>query len=141
MLKLILTGNLGKDAEIRNINSDNVVIEFSVAHTEKTKDQTGNYVDKTTWIKCSKWAKPDKTAVAQYLKKGTKVCVIGVPSIAQWLNQQGETKVQFEMRVDEVELLGSAVQAQPVNNTPPGNAVMQPPAQSFAQGKDDDLPF
>lgn len=137
MLKLILTGNLGKDAEIRNINSDNVVIEFSVAHTEKTKDQTGNYVGETTWVKCSKWAKPDKTAVAQYLKKGTKVCVIGVPSIAQWLNQQGENKVQFEMRVDEVELLGSAVQAQPVvNNTPPGNSV-----NIVKPANEDDVPF
>ncbi len=149
MLKLILTGNLGQDAVIKTINPDNVVIEFSVAHTEKTKDQQGNYVDKTNWVKCSKWAKPDKTAVAQYLKKGSKVCVIGVPSISQWTNQQGEFKTSFEVRVDEIELMGSAVAqpnvAQSIANV--NNGVAQSPTPSFAQNinqsnsDENDLPF
>jgi hypothetical protein len=69
MIKLLVIGNLGKDAIVNNVNGKNV-INFSVAHTEKYKDAQGNPKDRTVWVECAYWT--DKTAIAPYLKKERK---------------------------------------------------------------------
>ena len=54
MIKLQAIGHLGKDATTNAVNGKNV-INFSVAHTEKYKDQQGNQKEKTVWVECSYW--------------------------------------------------------------------------------------
>ncbi|MBM6691424.1 single-stranded DNA-binding protein, partial [Fusobacterium mortiferum] len=49
-----LIGVIGQDATINNVNSRNVV-NFSVAHSEKYKDQNGQVVNKTVWVNVSYW--------------------------------------------------------------------------------------
>ena len=48
MIKLLVIGNLGKDAVVNNVNGKSV-INFSVAHTEKYKDAQGNQKDRTVY--------------------------------------------------------------------------------------------
>lgn len=99
---MIVIGNLGQDAIIKDVNGKKVR-EYSVAHTETfTKD--GNKIQKTTWVSCSQWS--EKTAVADYLKKGTQVYVEGTPSVDAWTNKEGAAQATLRLRVDKVQLLG-----------------------------------
>ena len=67
----IVIGNLGKDAEVRQAGSS-TVCGFSVAAKVGFGDKA-----KTIWIDCSIWGKRAESQLPQYLKKGTKVTVIG----------------------------------------------------------------
>ena len=75
MIKLLVIGNLGKDAVVNNVNGKSV-INFSVAHTEKYKDAQGNQKDRTVWVECAYWT--DRTAIAPYLKKGTNAHILNL---------------------------------------------------------------
>jgi single-strand DNA-binding protein len=104
MIKLQVIGNLGKDCITNSVSGKNV-INFSVAHTEKVRDQQGNQKDKTIWVDCAYWT--EKTAIAPYLKKGTQVYVEGTPDIRTYPKTDGTTGVSLTLRVFSVQLLGS----------------------------------
>jgi single-strand DNA-binding protein len=104
MIKLLVIGNLGKDAIVNNVNGKNV-INFSVAHTEKYKDAQGNQKDRTVWVECAYWT--DRTAIAPYLKKGTSVYVEGNPDVRSYTTQDGKQGASLTLRIQNVQLLGS----------------------------------
>ena len=104
MIKLQVIGNLGKDCITNSVSGKNV-INFSVAHTEKVRDQQGNQKDKTIWVDCAYWT--EKTGIAPYLKKGTQVYVEGTPDIRTYPKTDGSTGVSLTLRVFSVQLLGS----------------------------------
>lgn len=124
MLKLQVIGYIGKDAVINTVNN-NTVINFTVAHTDKYKDNNGNPVEKTTWVSCAYWTQ--NTAIAQYLKKGKQIYAEGSPE-TDFYNKtnsiDGLTAFQ-KLRVRSIQLLGSAPQqnqagagvSQPRSNT------------------------
>lgn len=122
MIKLQIIGHLGKDAEVKTLPDGKSVINFSVAHTEKYNEQT-----KTIWVECAKWG--DKTAIAQYLKKGTQVYVEGTCDVRTW-ESNGNHGASLQLRVANVQLLGSANGGQ-----------SQPQQQASNSGTSDDLPF
>jgi single-strand DNA-binding protein len=104
MIKLLVIGNLGKDAIVNNVNGKNV-INFSVAHTEKYKDAQGNQKDRTVWVECAYWT--DRTAIAPYLKKGTQVYVEGNPDVRTYTTQDGKSGASLSLRILSVQLLGN----------------------------------
>ena len=104
MIKLQVIGNLGKDCVTNTVNGKSV-INFSVAHTEKFKDQQGNQKDKTIWVECAYWT--DRTGIAPYLRKGTQVFVDGTPDVRTYPKNDGTTGVSLALRVFTVQLLGS----------------------------------
>ena len=142
MIKLQVIGNLGKDCVVNTVNGKNV-INFSVAHTEKFKDNTGAQKDKTIWVECAYWT--ERTAIAPYLKKGTQVYADGTPDLRNYTTQDGRQGTSLILRVSSVQLLGSkdgtenqaAYQQQQAPNTnmstvPNSNEISEPA---------DDLPF
>ena len=104
MIKLQVIGNLGKDCITNTVNGKSVM-NFSVAHTEKFKNQQGVQQDKTIWVECAYWN--DRTALAPYLKKGTQVYVEGTPEVRTYPKNDGSTGVSLSLRVQTVQLLGS----------------------------------
>lgn len=121
MIRISVIGRLGQDATVNNVNGKNV-INFSVAYSEKFKNQQGEDVDRTTWVSCAYWT--EKFTVANYLKKGTLVYVEGKPEAKTYLNSKtNQTIPQLHSRVTSVQLLSS-------NQTP-----NEAPVQS------DDMPF
>ncbi len=104
MLKLMVIGHLGKDCMMNTVNGKNV-INFSVAHTEKFKDNAGVQKEKTIWVECAYWT--DRTAIAPYLKKGTQVYVEGNPDLRTYQTQDGRQGASLSLRVNNVQLLGS----------------------------------
>lgn len=140
MIKLQIIGHLGKDCVTNTVNGKNV-INFSVAHTEKFKDQQGNQKDKTTWVECAYWT--DRTAIAPYLRKGTQVYAEGTPELKTYPKNDGTTGTSLTLRVFSVQLLGSR------NESSGGgeNSYSSQPAAATAGGANDiteamdDLPF
>lgn len=136
MIKLQIIGNLGADAQIQQTQSGDQVINFTVAHSEK--DKQGN--QQTTWVRCSKFVRQgESTAVAQYLKKGTKVFVEGKPKVNQFTNQAGQTQASLDLLANMIELLGgqqqAQAQAQPLNpyqQPAPAAPTYQPASQPAA---------
>lgn len=109
-------GNLGKDAEIRTLESGASAISFTVAVTEKWKNRNGEAMENTTWVACTIWkAAGVSTAIAQYLKKGTRVHVDGKPSARAYVKGDGTAAASLEVRVDDLTLLNALQngQAQP----------------------------
>jgi len=141
MIKLQIVGNLGKDCIVKEVNGKNV-INFSVAHTEKFKDSQGNPKERTTWVECAYWT--DRTAVAQYLKRGKMVYAEGSPDADGYLNKENQPAATLRMRVQNLQLLGGGEGA-PQNSG--GNQMASPevnsPANRMAEVSEpaDDLPF
>ena len=103
MIKLQIVGNLGGDCIVKEVNGKNV-INFNVAHTEKFKDAQGNLKERTTWVNCAYWT--DRTAVAQYLKKGKQIYAEGSPEADGYLNKENQPAATLRMRVQNLQLLG-----------------------------------
>ncbi|MEO8765665.1 MAG: single-stranded DNA-binding protein [Ginsengibacter sp.] len=106
MIKLQIVGNLGADCIPKEVNGKNV-INFNVAHTEKFKDSQGNLKEKTIWVNCAYWT--DRTALAQYLKKGKMVFVEGSPDVELYTNKENQPAATLRLRVRELQLLGGNI--------------------------------
>jgi len=105
MLKTTLIGFLGRDAEVKDVNGQKA-ISFSVAHTESYTARNGEKKETTTWVNCTLWRQPDKARIAEYLTKGSRVYVEGMPSARAYTTKAGETVAALDLRVLTLELLG-----------------------------------
>jgi len=106
MIRISVIGRLGQDAVVNDVNGK-TVINFSMAYSEKFKNQQGQDVDKTTWVSCAYWT--DKLNVANYLKKGTLIYMEGKPEAKTYLNDKNkETVAQLHSRVSNIQLLSSS---------------------------------
>jgi single-strand DNA-binding protein len=111
MIKMQVLGNLGKDA-VMHMHGTDSVLNFSVAHTEKYKDSSGQQVQKTTWVECSWWV-DSRSTVGQYLKKGTMVWAEGRPDSRPWETREGKKASSLIMRVTNLQLCGGGNQQPP----------------------------
>ncbi|MDE0261681.1 MAG: single-stranded DNA-binding protein [Bryobacterales bacterium] len=101
--KVMLIGNLGKDAESRQTPSGTTVTNFSVATTARIKDSaTGDWKDKTDWHDVVLWR---GERVAQYLTKGKKVFVEGRLQTRSYEDRNGEKRYKTEVVCDSFGLM------------------------------------
>lgn len=143
MLKMQVIGRLGKDCTVNTVNGKNV-INFSAAHSEKFKDSQGNLQERTTWVDCAYWT--DRTAISQYLTKGTQVFVEGTPEVKTFSRQDGTPGASLSLRVREVQLLGSRADNASGGGSSYNNGASTSSAVSVPSANDitepiDDLPF
>lgn len=105
MLKLIVSGVLGQDAEVKEVGNSKV-INFNVAVSMDYKDAHGIKVEKTEWVRAIMWkGKDQSTKVADYLKKGKKVLIEGVPESEGYKSKDGEVKSSLSITVKELEFM------------------------------------
>src|SRR3954454_13419415 len=96
--KVILIGNLGRDPEVRRMNSGDAVVSFSVATTESWRDKaTGERKDRTEWHNVVIFNENLGKVAEQYLKKGAKVYVEGQLQTRKYTDQQGQEKYSTEI--------------------------------------------
>ena len=105
MLKLILNGTLGKDAEVKEVGQRKA-INFNVAVSMDYKDSNGNKVERTEWVHAVIW-KSDKqsTKIAEFLKKGQKVLIEGFPGSEGFQDKEGHVKSTLHVNVKDLEFL------------------------------------
>lgn len=101
--KVILVGNLGKDAETKFTPSGVSVTRFSVATSRRWKDQqSGEWKDETDWTNVSLWRAEN---LAQYLTKGKQVYVEGRLQTRSYEDKDGQKRYSTEVVADDVILL------------------------------------
>src|SRR5246500_4580277 len=103
--KVILLGNVGKDPEIRATPGGTMVANFSLATTDRTKDQTGNWTDRTEWHNLVAFQRTAEI-VRDYVRKGSKLYVEGKIQTRSWDDKtSGEKKYRTEVLVNDLVLL------------------------------------
>jgi len=142
MIQLIIIGHIGKDATVTDFNGKKI-INFSVAHSEKYKNAENVEITKTTWAECAIWKNQNESlAIANYLKKGGKVFVQGMPEVSVYTNKENKAVPKLAIKVSKVELLGEASntqqQPEPVAHAP---ANSQPTEHSTTDANGQPLPF
>lgn len=152
--KVIIIGNLGKDPEVRHLESGVSVANFSVATTEVYKDRnTGERKDQTEWHNVVLWRGLADVA-EKYLHKGDMVYIEGKLRTRSW-EKDGVTRYTTEIVGDNMTMLGTkgssggnsapANNSSSANNTAPERGSQSPAASPAAdiaiEEESDDLPF
>lgn len=128
MNSITVAGTLGRDAEVRYLNSGDAICSFSVA------DSAGR--DKPTiWWNCSLFGKRAE-ALSQYLTKGQSVTVVGSITEREFTDKNGNHRKSMDVRVNEIALQGGRRDAQEERRN---NENEQQRQQSL--DNDDDVPF
>ena len=104
--KVILVGNLGRDAELRYTPGGAAVATLNLATTETWNDKEGQRQEKTEWHRVILWGKQAET-LNQYLQKGKQIYVEGRLQTRQWDDKDGNKRYTTEVRGDRVVLLSS----------------------------------
>jgi single-strand DNA-binding protein len=103
--KIILLGNVGKDPEFRATAGGTTVANFSLATTDRAKDASGNWTDRTEWHNLVAFQRTAEI-VRDYVKKGSKLYVEGKIQTRSWDDKtSGEKKYRTEVLVNELVLL------------------------------------
>ena len=103
--KVILLGNVGKDPDIRSTGGGTLVASFSVATSDRAKDASGEWVDRTEWHNLVAYARTAEV-VRDYVRKGSKLYVEGKIQTRSWDDKtSGEKKYRTEIIVSELALL------------------------------------
>jgi len=96
--KVILVGNLGKDPEIRTLNSGDRVANLRLATSESWRDKaTGERKEKTEWHSVVIFNDNLVKVAENYLKKGSTVYIEGALQTRKWTDQQGVEKYSTEI--------------------------------------------
>ena len=128
MIKLIVSGRVGQDAELKSVG-DTTVCSFSVAHTEKVYGT--NPKETTVWISCSVWGER-AVKLAPFITKGTYIVVEGSGGVNAYTQKNGEAAAVINCRVTSLEFGGKpTAEATPLTTMPPVGKV----------DMDGDLPF
>jgi single-strand DNA-binding protein len=104
--KVILVGNLGRDAELRYTPGGAAVATLNMATTEVWNDKGGQRQEKTEWHRVVLWGKTAES-LAEYLTKGKQIYVEGRLQTRQWDDKDGNKRYTTEIRSDRVVLLSS----------------------------------
>ncbi len=102
--KVILIGNLGRDAEIRNLPNGSKVARFPIATNENYKDKTGNWQTITDWHDIVAWRNLADRAERD-CKKGNTVYVEGKLRRRKYTDQNGIERVAVEVEAENIRLL------------------------------------
>jgi single-strand DNA-binding protein len=151
--KVILVGNLGRDAELRYTPGGAAVATLNLATTEVWNDKaSGQKQEKTEWHRIVLWGKSAES-LSEYLTKGKQIYVEGRLQTRKWQDKDGNDKYTTEIRGDRIVLLGGgggggmgggprAVQRQPVAaGAGGGGEHHEPMGEPIGDLTDDDIPF
>lgn len=144
--KVILVGNLGRDAELRYTPGGAAVATLNLATTESWKDKEGQKKEDTQWHRVILWGKTAET-LQEYLTKGKQVYIEGKLQTRKWKDKDGHDNYTTEVKGERVVLLsGGGGQDR---SGPTGDAhlrdedVIREPhnANASAEPDDSDIPF
>jgi single-strand DNA-binding protein len=122
--KVMLTGYLGADPEMRYTPQGSAVTTFRVASGRTWKSADGTQHDDTEWFRCVAWERLAEIC-NQYLTKGTRVYIEGRVQTRKWQDQSGQDRYSTEVIAQDMIILSSRSDRQAV------------PADADSQADDD----
>ncbi|HEV7938188.1 MAG TPA: single-stranded DNA-binding protein [Solirubrobacteraceae bacterium] len=149
--RVVMTGNLTADPELRSLPSGSSVCKLRIACNTRRKDgSSGEWVDKPNYFNVTVWGAQGENA-ARYLAKGRPVAIDGRLEWHEWDAQDGTKRSAVDIIADSVQFLGSREDpsgaggyagggASQGSDVPVDNGDFQPAPVSGAPG-DDDIPF
>ncbi|MGA8731206.1 MAG: single-stranded DNA-binding protein [Terracidiphilus sp.] len=152
--KVTLLGNVGKDPEMRSTAGGTMVANFTLATSDRQKDQQGNWQDRTEWHNLVAFTRTAEI-VRDYVKKGSKLYIEGKIQTRSWDDKEsGQKRYRTEIIVNELVLLsgrdegsGAAASSRSASSSSSTASFDQrPPAghddlAQQAEISDDDIPF
>ena len=110
--RVTVSGNLTRDAELKQTQGGSSVLGFSVAVNDRRKNQqTGEWEDVPNFVDCVVFGKR-ADALSKMLRKGSKVAIEGKLRYSAWEAKDGSKRSKLEIAVDEVELMGAKAEKQ-----------------------------
>lgn len=138
--KVILVGNLGKDPEIRHLDTGRAVANFSLATSETYKNRNGERVTNTEWHNIVLWT-PLAEIAERFLKKGNQVYIEGKITTRSYDDKDGNRKYITEVVGREMTLLGNKPSDSSEDDQHNGSQYTKANIESSGEGETDDLPF
>ena len=103
--RVVLTGNLTRDPELRSTNSGTSVCSLRIACNTRRKDSSGQWVDKPNYFDVTVWGAQGENA-SKYLSKGRPVAVDGRLEWREFTDGQGNNRQAVEIVADNIQFLG-----------------------------------
>jgi single-strand DNA-binding protein len=150
--RVVLTGNLTRDPELRSLQSGTSVCSLRVAcNTRRKNNSTGEWEDKPNFFDVTLWGAQGENC-ARFLSKGRPVALDGRLEWREWQDKEGNNRQSVEIIADAVQFLGGRDEGQssgggftPRSDVPVDNRDFQPVAAPSGNGgssaADDDIPF
>ena len=142
--RVVITGNLTRDPELRSTPGGTSVCSLRVAVNSRRKDESGNWVDKPNYFDVTVWGAQGENC-AQYLAKGRPVAVDGRLNWREWEDKERGKRQTVDIIADSVQFLGSrdAPQGNGAvdSDLAPDTSDLQPSGVASGGGGDDDIPF
>lgn len=148
--KVMLIGNVGKDPEVRHLESGAVTASFTLATTERYKDRNGENKEQTEWHNIVCWRSLAEV-VEKYVKKGTQLYIEGRIRTRSYTDRDGNTRYITEINADNLQMLGrksdNGYQAPAAPSAPAQTYAPSAPKSTpiidmnVAEDDSDDLPF
>ena len=121
--RVILVGNLTRDPELRYIPSGTAVTDIGLAMNDKRKNASGEWVEETTFVDVTLWARQAEVA-SEYLSKGSPVLIEGRLKFDTWETSDGQKRSKLRVVGERMQMLGTRGQ---------GGGGARPPAQQDSQ--------
>lgn len=113
--QVLITGNLTRDAELRQTQTGFCILNFTVAVNERRKNQQGEWEDKVNFIDCKLFGSRAEK-LQQYLTKGLKVAIAGRLSFSSW-QKEGKKYSKLEVLANDIEFMTSRNSEQQTHKT------------------------
>jgi single-strand DNA-binding protein len=141
--RVVLTGNLTRDPELRTTPSGMSVCSLRIASNTRRKDGSGNWVDKPNYFDVTVWGAQGENC-ANYLSKGRPVALDGRLEWREWEDKDGNKRQAVDIIADSVQFLGSREGGENGGRFTPQTDVPADTgdfARASAASTDDDIPF
>lgn len=144
--KAMIIGRLGQDPDVRYTQSNTAVANMSIATSERYKDKSGEWKEKTEWHRVVAWGRTAEIC-QEYLKKGSQVYIEGPIQTRQWEDKEGQTRYTTEIKALQMTMLDSKGEGGGNGSSSPKNKGSKPVSSSVdlsdsdVDDIDDDLPF
>ena len=123
--RVVLTGNLTRDPELRSLPSGMSVCSLRIASNSRRKEN-GEWVDKPNYFSVTVWGAQGENA-SRFLSKGRPVAIDGRLEWREWTDKEGNKRESIEVVADSVQFLGGREEGA-------GGGVLQRPARAPATG-------
>ncbi|MHC1751817.1 single-stranded DNA-binding protein [Humidesulfovibrio sp.] len=129
--KVILVGHLGQDPKISYTQSGQPVANLRMATSERFKDKSGQWTDRTEWHSIVAWGK-DAEFCSNYLGKGALIMIEGRLQTRKWQDKDGQDRYSTEVVANRVQSLGGRQGAE--GGSGGGSSGMRPQGGMAPQG-------
>ncbi len=122
--RVILVGNLTRDVELRYTQSGMAVTDIGIAVNDRRKNQSGDWVEETTFVDVTFWGRTAEVA-SEYLSKGSSVLIEGRLKLDTW-ETDGQKRSKLHVVCERMQMLGGKQGGSSGGGSPPSEQANRP---------------